>query len=183
MPPHRDKTFLDILLDNNAMKTHRHGQWLIMLIYIKSVGVYSCHSFHAERPSHCPILLNEQRQKPTPICIRKNHLYPKGYKVTMHNTHPWTSTVASFLTEFGKLRSFSASRTSVSKRFPINVPHPWGFCQNISLLGRMPQRYDNFMNIKEVNSKKWESHYNIFFLVRMWLCELSRHLIGIGYKR
>ena len=26
MPPHRDKTFLDILLDNNAMKTHRHGQ-------------------------------------------------------------------------------------------------------------------------------------------------------------
>ena len=110
-PPHRVKTFLDILLDNNAMKTHRHGQWLIMLIYIKSVGVYSCHSFHAERPSHCPILLNEQRQKPTPICIRKNYLYPKGYKATMHNTHPWASTAASSLTESGSLRSFSASRT------------------------------------------------------------------------
>ena len=126
MPPHRDKTFLDILLDNNAMKTHRHGQWLIMLIYIKSVGVYSCHSFHAERPSHCPILLNEQRQKPTPICIRKNHLYPKGYKVTMHNTHPWTSTVASFLTEFGKLRSFSASRTKRQvNAFYMSCPHPF----------------------------------------------------------
>ena len=83
-----DANFLDMLFTNNAMKTRRHGWLLIVFLYIKSVGVYSCHSFHAERPSHCPILLNEQRQKPTPICIRKNYLYPKGYKVTMHNTHP-----------------------------------------------------------------------------------------------
>ena len=106
-----DANFLDMLFTNNAMKTRRHGWLLIVFLYIKSVGVYSCHSFHAERPSHCPILLNEQRQKPTPICIRKNYLYPKGYKATMHNTHPWASTAASSLTESGSLRSFSASRT------------------------------------------------------------------------
>ena len=45
-----------------------------MYLHKKSVEVRTCHSSHASRLSHCPVLLNEQRETPTPMSLYNTSL-------------------------------------------------------------------------------------------------------------
>ena len=71
-----------------------------MDIHEKSVGVLQSPVPRTEALA-LPISVERATQKPTPICIshHRHTLYTIRYTSGLVTTHPWTSTVASFLTE------------------------------------------------------------------------------------
>lgn len=84
-------------------------------------GNQHCSSFHASRPSHCPICQERATSKPTPICITAPCISTKHIKI-LHI--PQTSTAALFLDRFKVCEVSKRQNKTSSKRLSYYMTIP-----------------------------------------------------------
>ena len=84
------------------------------MIFGSSVEIRTSHSFHAEGPSHCPMMSNEQRETHADVIIQ--YTTPKGAYTPMAKSQ-WGSTYATLTgvvdkTSHGRASTVAMSQTS-----------------------------------------------------------------------